>query len=307
MITIEKLVPESELRRINAGSFEERVESLQAPAIEYLREAFGTNDVILVATHSDHVVAHACGSFHKVALAESDSGKVYVTGVQPLHVETYEEASKFAAVEAEQVVDLFFQGAVDKAQERLAGLIPLVRTDQARDDAQRHAVVESTLNRERPWKSLFKERASHLKRFILDELSDLEEHRLQSKYRALYEGSIDESKLDGYAGLVEEDLETVLDRIEAVYETTSKAFDQARPALEDTDGDDAFPMYENFATDLINDLRAVHEAASQASFEIENVACRGKLRDTLAESVHNYEVASRFVVAVANRLTAEDR
>jgi len=305
MITIQKLVPASELRRISTGSYEEKIEAVRGVVVDHLREVLGTSEVKVVATHSDHVVAHAGGCFHRVDLKTSDKGATRVVDVGALQVETYEEPTKFATKEAERVVDLFFHGAVDQAQEKLVGIIPLVITDQKRDEDQRVEGVEELIGADRPWRTLFEERSAQLKEFILDELEVLEAHRPQPKYRALYEGSIDESKLGSYADLVEEDLEIMLDRIEAVRETTLTAFKRARPALRESGDDEVFPMYEQFAVDLIDDLGTVHEAGSRAAFEIEDVGCRGKLRDRLAESIHNYEVASRFVVAVAQRLTAE--
>lgn len=305
MITIQKLVPSSELRRISTGSYEAKIEAAGAVVVDHLRETFGTSEVEVVATHSDHVVAHASGQFHRVSFQESDNGTIRVVDVAALQVETYEEPTKFATKEAERVVDLFFHGSVDQAQEKLTGIIPLVITDQKRDEAQRVEAVETLLGGDRPWRGLFNERSAQIKQFVLGDLEVLEEHRLQPKFRALYEGSIDDGKLQGYADLVEEDLEIVLDRIEAIHETTLTAFKHARPVLRESGDDAVFPMYEQFATDLIDDLGTVHETGSQAAFKIENVACRGKLRDMLAESVHNYEVASRFVVAVASRLTAE--
>lgn len=287
------------------GSYEAKIEAVRDVVVDHLRETLGTTEIEIVATHSDHVVAHAGGRFHRVVVQESDSGSVKVVEVGALQVETYEEPTKFATKEAERIVDLFFKGGIDQAKEKLAGIIPLVITDQRRDEEQRVEGVELILQADRAWRTLFEERSAQFKQFILDELAVLEEHRLQPKFRALYEGSIDDSKLGGYADLVEEDLEIVLDRIEAVRETTLTAFKRARPVLRESGEDEVFPMYEKFATDLIDDLGTVHEAGSQAAFRIEDVACRGKLRDTLAESVHNYEVASRFVVAVAHRLTAE--
>jgi hypothetical protein len=312
MITISnKLVPAAELRRVTSGSFEQKIETSSEIITTHLRDqVFGEDAQIeVVATYADHAVVHAKGLFHKVDLRESESGAIHVVGVSPLEVETIDESdvSKFAAREAESVVDLFFKGSVEAARGKLRGILPIVLTDRQRDESQAVEAVESLLTAPRSWRTLFQERSAQFKRFILDELETLEEHRLQSKFQVLYEGSIDGPELSGYADLVAEDLGIVLDRIAAIQESTESAYRAAAPALDaaSEEGDATFPMYKGFAEDLNNDLQQLHDRASKAALEIEDVACRGKLRDMLAEAVHPYEVASRFVVAVATRLTAE--
>lgn len=299
-----KLVPGSELRRLMQGSLEERVSQIGDAVQSHFHEMNSDSDAEIVATHSDAAVVFSEGMFHRAKYEVSDNGNVRVVEVEPLQVETFEEneAHKLLYKEAREVVDLFINGATPVAKARLQDLALQAASVSQPDDKRSLETVESLLKMDRAWKSLYEQRGKAIRKFIMDDLEELDRERLQPKFRQLYEGQISDEKLFGYASLVEEDLEIVLDRAEAVHDAARTAFESVSGTLRKLDND-IIPMYEEFATDLLDDLQTIHKAASKAVFETNDVAVRGRLRDTIAEALHPYEVASRFVVEVANRLT----
>jgi hypothetical protein len=301
-----KLMAVSELRRLMQGSYEQKIsEAGEAIRAHFTKMQGEEKPVEIVSTHSDSVVVMSEGMFHRARFETSDNGSIRVTEVAPLDVEVFDESGldSFVQREASEVVDLFMRGSTKAALSRLGDLAPLVHRNPARDQAKVVEAVVAALGAPRPWKRFFEARGSHLKRFILDDLAELEEGRLHPKFSKLYDGTIDEGKLNGYSDLVDEDLEIVIDRLEVVKDATHSAFETAGGSLHKIDGSDIVPIYEGFATDLIDDLRAIHELGSRAAFEISDVGAKGQLRDVLAEGLHAREVASRFVVVVANRLT----
>lgn len=286
------------------GSFEERVAQIGDVVQSHFQEMNSDSDPEIIATHPDAAVVFSEGMFHRARYEVSDNGNVRVVDVEPLQVETFDEheAHKLLRNEAREIADLFMRGATQAAQSRLQELAVQATSVPQPDDLRSLSMVESRLNAERVWKRLYSERGNAIKQFVADDLEELDQERLKPKFRQLYSDQISEDKLSSYETLVEEDLEIAVDRLEATKEAAQYAFESVRKALRKMD-DEVVPMYEEFSTDLLDDLEAVHKAASKAAFETSDVAVRGQLRDKIAESLYPYEVASRFVVEVANRLT----
>lgn len=302
-----KLVTAAELRRLMQGSYEQKIgEISEAVRAHFVRMHGAERPVEIVATHAKTVVVLAEGAFHKVTIAESAHGTPRITEVAPMDVEVYDESNvqDFVAKEATEIVDLFLKGSLKAAWARLEDLAPMVHAHPPRDQGKVVEAVAVATQAPRHWKRVFEERGSNIKRYLLDDLGELNERRLRPKFTQLYDGTIGSEKLSGYADLVEEDLEIVIERLEAVRAEVDAAHEAAQGCLyEGSSSDEVGRMYEGFAVDLIDDLRSLHEMGSRAAFETNDVAARARLRDLLAESLHSREVAGRFVVAVAGRLT----
>lgn len=302
-----KLVTAAELRRLMQGSYEQRIgkiaEAVRAHFTQMLGEA---RPIEIIATLDKAAVVLSEGTFHRVTISESDHGTPRVVEVAPMDVEVYDESNiqEFVAKEATEVVDLFLKGSIKAALLRLEDLAPMVHANPARDETKVVESVATALQAPRHWKRVFEERGSHIKRFLLEDLTELDAGRLRPKFSQLYDGTIGSEKLNGYADLVEEDLEIVMERFEAVRAAVDAAHESAHGRLHEGGSMEAVgQMYAGFAADLIDDLGSLHTLGSRAVFETSDVAARARLRDLLAESLHSREVAGRFVVVVADRLT----
>lgn len=298
MIDSGKLVPSAEVRRLRAGSYEQKIERVAAA----VQEHFGETPAHVVATREDEAVVLLGEQFMLVSFANGA-----VLGHEPIEVEVLDEADQHRVLQREvaDIVGLYLGGARDKAAERLTELAPMVRIRGAAQPDKIVETLEWMVNADRFWTGAYKEREEAICAFLDEPAQTLEEARLHPVFRKLYDGLIKRGNLDGYTDLVDDDLAMVTARLEAVYESVSEAVESLSEAPADSSGgEDVLPMFEGFATDLLDDLRSIREMGRTAVRRIADVRTRGKLRDLMAEALHSREVAGRFVVAVADRLIA---
>lgn len=298
-----KVLPASEARRLTQGSYESKIQQIA----DLVESAY--KGASIIATFTDHVVLEAEGQFLKVTVEESESGKLTLTERSDIKVDVRDRDSLDGYVQEEirTVIDLWLSGAAEKAKSRLEAVASMVTANPIRDESGLIESVESVLGAEHPWKRAYAEREEQIHTFLGSDLEEVQEAALKPKFRKLYDGSMEESKLAEFEALAKQDLAEVLQRIEALGESTQAAFESSFEALVNaqsgSDGSGVLDLYEGFALDLIEDLERVQNQAKIASERITTVPGQGKLRDVLAEGVAPYEVASRFVSNVANRLS----
>jgi hypothetical protein len=215
-----------------------------------------------------------------------------------LDVEVFDRESwhGFAEREAGAVADLFLRGAVKSAVSRLRNLVPLARPTM--DPVNR---IESLMASPRLWKRQFQARHDQVATFLGDEVAALNEGRLHWNFGKLYDGSIEDGKLDSYEDRITESLGIVLGRLERIRDEVGTALATATDALAESAGTVA-DTFAQFADDLFSDLRTLHEASSKTIETVDDPRSRGRLCDALAEGLHEREIAGRFVVVVANRM-----
>jgi hypothetical protein len=298
-----KLVPASELRRLLHGSHEQRIEETQTA----LADRFKDKDFRLIATRENEAVVLMDESFHRVELKNGD-GAIRAGDVTALEVEVLDEANvgDYLEREAKSIVDLFFRGAPDKAAERMEGLVQFVGLRRSTDPMKPLENIIAVEGAPRQWKAILDERGDDIRRFLGDEVQRLEEDQLRPGFGELYDSPIAEEKLERVSGRVSEELSAVLQRITAVRDETEIAFKGVKDQLEDAPAEGILAVFGSFATDLIDDLQALHVVGSRAADAVSDVPARARLYDLLAEGLHDREVSSRFVVVVADRL-AESR
>lgn len=311
MIMDTNLVSASDLRRLTFGSYEQKIVQLKDSILAGVSEQIKVDaaKLSLIATFPDRAVVEGPNSsFYNVKLESSDDGSVHVVGVEKEKVEVIEPSrmGQWIESEVERAVDAWMKGDVSRARETLEGVLPHVPSTSEGDEAQVLVTVESKLSTPyRPWRRLYEERKSNIHRFVVNHFEALEATKLAPKYRKLYDGSIHESKLGGYEEIVENDLAIVMARYLKLSVDTTAAVDRARATAQKVagSGDSSIQLYSGFAEDLVHDLAGVVRLAERATTRVGSVSGRGRLRDALAENLHQYEVASRFVVEVADRLT----
>jgi len=302
-----KVVPASELRRLTQGSYQQRI----AEAATWGQEHWVNARQSVVAVDDASATFCVEGSegadmFIRVCLEKSDTGKLVETSQKVLEVDVRDKDDLDDYIEAEAIgiVNLWIAGQADKAKSKLKSLVPQVQWTPIRDKADIISNVESVLAAPQPWKTAFTERREQIKALTG---SDLTEDRLRPKFRKLYDGTVEDEKLEGFRSLVSEDVQTVIDRYTHLQELTVEAFEDSYPALleaqtDETDDSAVLELYEGFSRDLLLDFDRIAKQ-TQIAMRVEDVRSRGRLRDVLAEGIAPYEGASRFVVKVADLLT----
>lgn len=305
------LVSASDLRRLTFGSYEQKIAQLRESILTGTAEISGVRveSLDLLATFEKRaVVSGPDNKFFAVTLETADDGDVHVVACAPEKVDVIDSTRMGAFIEAEvgAAVDAWFKGDVSAAVARISSVMPYVASTTEGDEKQALASLAShTEAVYRPWRRMFESRKTHIHRFVVNHFARLESTKLAAKYRKLYDGSLAESTLDGYESIVENDLAIVQNRYKLLAAETSAAVDRAAGPLEKAKGtsNDTIQLYSGFAEDLILDLAGVERLAERVSTRVSSISGRGRLRDLLAEALHQYEVASRFVVEVAERLS----
>lgn len=283
-----KLLPDAELRRLRVGSYEARIEE----AAQAVRAGLGDEPFEIVATQDGRAVVYSGGKFFRMELTEDGPT------LSDLDVEVFDTTSLHAFVEREAgaVVDLFLRGAVKSAVSRLENLVPIAPISGG--DAEK---IEAMIAAPRPWRRLFEARREFIVGFLGDDVEALEEGQLHQNFRKLYDGSIEEGKLDSYEDRVVKGTGIVLGRLEQARYEVEAALTSVADALSKST-EPVTALFSLFADDLHTDLSDLHESSSRVTEEVDDIRTRGKLCDALVGGLYDREVASRFVVVVADRM-----
>jgi len=283
-----KLLPGTELRRLRMGSYESRIEE----TVRTVRALLGETPFEVVSTRDDGAIVFSDGKFLRLELTEEGPT------LSDLDVEMFDTTTLYAFVEreAEVVADLFLHGSMKSAVSRLENLVPLAAIPD-REVARAEALIAA----QRPWKRLFEARREAIMAFLGDATVVLEEGRLRLKLGKLYDESIEEGKLDGFEDRVAEVLRIVVERIEEARDEVEAALLAAEAPLSEAT-EPVSVTFRQFAHDLLADLRVLCDSSSHAIEVVDDIRARGKLCDTLVEGLYDREVASRFVVVVADRM-----
>lgn len=284
----DKLLPDAELRRLRVGSYEERIGEIAAVS----RVLLGETPFQVIATRERDAILYTDGKFLRLELREEGPA------LSDLDVEVFDQVSRlgFAEREAATVADLFLRGELKSAVSRLENLVPAIRSTGGPV-----ARIESLVAAPRPWKRQFVIRRDHIVGFLGEAMESLEEGQLRQNFGKLYDGSIEDGKLDSYEDRITEGLGIVLDQLGQLRDEVGNALVAATEALAEST-ETVADEFARFADDLFGDLQTLHEISSRTIEAVDDTRLRGRLCDTLVEGLHDRKVASRFVVVVADRM-----
>lgn len=310
MITLsdEKLLTDSEFRRLRDGSYEDRIGRIREIVVSSASDHFveGVTPEV-VATYSNRAVVISEGQFFDVQVETSNAGEYRVVGVKPLEVEAYDQSDlgKYVQKEASRAVELFLRGSTESAVEHMLSIVPYVGKETKGTELSLEA-LECVLNKETLWKELLVSKRSEITQIIESALGELEEcSNVEPKFRTLHE-CYDQEKLEGYASLVNEDTEAVFSSIESLLEDSSEALEVTKQALEGEDVTGPLEQFSLFFEALVDDLKTVHRLAEACRVCMgEDVSALSRLHDLLIERLRPYDIGTRFAVAVAQQLSSE--
>lgn len=303
------IVSASDLRRLTHGSYEHKIARNRDVILEGVAQESGSSpaDLSILSTYDEcAVVVGENGKFWRVHLEAADSGDVHVVRITEEPVDALDVTNVGAALEngADRAVKAFMRGDLDAVKEQLSQLVSLTPSTSEEDGQAAISTLDSVFSSGRAWKRIYEERKSQIDRFVVNDLESLEADRLHPKFSKLYDGTLEESEYSNYAELVEEDLALVQRRYQNLFEGTDALVDAAQAGIVKAreGGGAVVEIFEAFASDLLEDLQLIVKQSGRAAQKVTTIGGRGKLRDTLVEGLHTYEVAGRFVHEVAGRL-----
>lgn len=297
-----------EIKHLLSGSYETLLPRVHEAITADRKRLFGVDEhITLLGTFNGYaIVVTESADVYRVKYEISQRNEIVPVGAEPAQVSRM-NADQAVRFESKSFVDAFINGSRSLANEHFARLTAIVRDLPLKPEPQQVSEAFETLVRgTRPWKKLFEEKTSEIKKTLETDMPKIEEGRLGEKFRKLYDGSIPESELPGYEALVTSDLKYLGGRIDALTESASRSverFHGAVPALKKAQTDPTIKMFESFAEDYLADLASVKKSLTTSLEHLNRVDAKGKIYDVLANELQRYEVAGRFVENMSRRLS----
>lgn len=302
-------VPTESMQQLLHGSYEHLISGLDT-ALDRKKDLFGegVGTVKVLGTFpGSAVVLTEGGKFFRVSYEPSPNGEVKITGKKDLHVPLVtSNLGEFLRAEASSVVDAFLEGAHDKVEAKLQGLLPFIDRMTATSDASVVEAVVISLKTERPWRRVFKEQGPKIRKFLWDDLSRFEETRLRPKFSQLYDGSVPADNLGEYKDLVLTSVKSLSEKVSTLAKTLEDARNSliGAPASFKDMGEDAMvTTFSAFVEDLFDDTQALASDLGEAAAKMTGVPDLGRLYDSVVEKMNDFEMAACF----AEKMTAQLR
>jgi hypothetical protein len=151
----------------------------------------------------------------------------------------------------------------------------------------------------RPWTRLLDEKRGEIEG-ALEETIRIGLHR---KFHRLYDGSIPESDLEPYRGLVESDLGALKESLNTLLIDTKNASEAARTQATRFEDGGAVAALFSFSEDLLEDLARIDRIAKEATKHVRGVANLGQLYDLMESRLTDAKIAQNFVETLAKSLS----
>ena len=306
LISDTPFVPTAEIRRVTSGSYEHLIGRLSDAVAKISSTLFGEDVATeVVGTFSGHALVLAKdGRCVRVQYEDAKSG-LKISGFQQVALQTFSVKSEYLKDEARKAVDAFLKGAQVEAAERLGVVARLIEAQPSTPDEKLTEGVLALLKSERTWKMQYAERAPKFRTFLGESVvATIEANRTKARFSTLAEDAAD---LDTIHAVVVEALQSLAERVDLLREEVEKAFVQLQaltPHLAAIGESEVLTAVAAFTQDLINDLRSVHKVVVESSLQVGRTDCLGRIHDTVAEELHQYEVAARFVIDMTSSLAA---
>jgi len=299
-------IPPSELAEVLAGSFQEItarvVDGLQAEA----HTLFGGKTFQVLGVFPDAAVVLVEGDgLSKIHYSlGAGPGVVYFTRTEPLSVTvvTEQNLQRFLRQEARAAADLFLQGLVAQAHEKIAMLAPLADSLSSRpEDPKLTAFLEGRTNP--AWKRTVRTQAERIAGII-------SESQLPAPMKPRFQDLYADNPAAGLAPDLQvevaaqaNELVSRLGKVAAQAEAAIQAARSVVASISDAAARQPVEALENFASSLLADAEAVKAFVSEALAEADRVDRLAQVFDSVASEVASFEVAGAFAANMAARLT----
>ena len=299
-------VPTEEIRKLTHGSFEYLAHKIDEALTANPSKAFeGANSVRRIAVYEGYaVVAAPDGRFAKVKYSQAEDGSIKLLSSEPCKVPVYSDESlgDYVKDEARNIAKRFLMGDHSFAMEKLQGLVPYIEPAQPVSEEKLVEQTLASLKVERPWKKLYQERLGAIKSFLGESFTEISSKKAPAKFEDLLKG-VPEDKLEDYRELAVGDLTFLSESFGKMLDSVEKArsfkFDDKVKTLGE---ESVLKTFGAFSEDLITDLRNAKKAALESAKLIKSVVQLGELYDALVLESFHYEVASKFVSVMSEKL-----
>lgn len=293
-----QLVSSDEIAKLTEGSFEHLTARLNK-ALEGKMVKDGPSFRVIGTFPGHAVVAATDGKFSKVTF-ESVDGEIKIGSSEELPVESYgpDRINAFIDKNAEKLIDLFFNGDLVEAKDRIAALATTALSAPPRESPL--AMVEGTLsslNAPRSWSTTMQESRAVIEAAVPGIEQFIPEEPIFAELEKL---PLD--KHEAVRALVLDRLTTLEGRIKKIAINVTEALEPLAAIEVDESEQDTFGGFLAFCEDLLDDLAKVSKAVAEALSTPKPVAVLGKLYDGIATSFHNREIAASYATSMAKSL-----
>lgn len=305
-----KVVSTDAMRKLVEGSYEHLGVILDG-ALRRNSDAFGfdKDSLTRIATFENRmVVGSDAGDVFSVNFKSVD-GNIVLSDIEKIKVPVV------ASSNVNESIKEFSFGAVDAllsedSDSVVSHLLMLAELQERQEMEENRDYPQEAVNAvmaPRVWREIFDSQADEIKSQIEDRLESIQGDALEPKYKPLYESDeIPEERFGDYREGAENDLKVLLDRLVSLHESVESEYFGFRSSLtkdevEEMDHD-VLSQFCVFSEDLIDNIGEARSVVAD-TIEHENcVMCLGKVYDTFAEALTDYEIAGAFVERMVGAL-----
>jgi len=307
-VSTNRLIPVEEIKKLTRGSYEHVIAVVEQVVQENAEGIFGKQvGVRLLGTFPGLAIALSeDGDLARITFESTGEGSVKITKHESVEVPKIERDNLEGYVRSQvsTAVKAWQEGRVEEAHKIISAVAPYVGERTPMDDGDVVGSLISSFEMDRPWKKLFQERREHFQKSIgAEAIAEIDNSRMARKFSTLYDGSISEDRLSRYHDLVRADLTYLSSRVESLRDLVERSYESLRSVIRSEDLEDvSVSTLALFAEDLVSDIRRLNTVINESAKKLTKTDSLGKLYDTIAEGMFEYEIAGRFVATMARRL-----
>jgi len=294
-----RFFPTEAVKHLTRGSFERLIAKLEEALEDY--PMFEGSSSYVLGTFSGYAIVAsdegACARIKYEDLGES----IEILEHEFVELKSYDtsEVSEFLEDESSKILDLWSKGNLTEATQRLRSLVEISESVERVNESDLMKSWVPMLTQSRPWTRLLDEKRGEIEG-ALEETTRIGLHR---KFHRLYDGSIPESDLEPYKGLVLSDLGALKESTKTLLIDTQNASEAARTQAARFEEGGAVAALFAFSEDLLEDLARIDRIASEATKHVSGVANLSQLHDLIEVRLTDAKIAQNFVDTLAKSLS----
>ena len=298
-----KFISESILEEMTKGSYEKLLEALHR-AVKRDRslfvEGFGETVKPIATFKGRSILYTSAGRFLRVEWKD-ENGEVKFTKVEPVNdvpVMSFEDVTKSTL---DALTKSILGGKLDDAKAVIRESFGILTFPGVQRPTDLSRLMRENMGVSRIWRRYVESRQDEMRSIL--SITEGEVSPVKAKYRGIWEGA-EEGDLTRFNDVVREDANALLGRLSSICESARKAFDEyvkIRPAFRGLSENETPAQFEMMAEDFFTESEMVRDTAVNI-LHSGNVVAMAEAHDAILEHIHEFELAGRFVKAMAENL-----